>query len=233
MTFDKTLFETYEVLTDATVEMGTRATTKVAERGSRTLRMQCGSSFGVRKLKNVLNLPSFEYSLLSVRTLDKNRIQTTFGDGKCGIQNDSLIVATGSLNGSSYVVNTKSISSWKDPALVTTTVQLWHERMGHVDKRGITQMDRRGIVHGLKFKSQAVNSICEGCVKGKAHRSPIPKERTSVRASAVLDRVHSDVCGPVETFSIGKLVRSLGFHFQMGTSNMSVMSKQRRKCGER
>ena len=64
-------------------------------------------------------------------------------------------------------------------------------------------MARRGIVHGLKYKIKAVNSICEGCVKGKAHRSSIPKEITSIRASAVLDRVHSDVCGPVETFSIG------------------------------
>ena len=75
--------------------------------------------------------------------------------------------------------------------------------MAHVDKRGITQMARRGIVHGLKLKSQTVNSICEGCVKGKAHRSPIPKERTAVKASAVLERVHSDACGPVETCSIG------------------------------
>ena len=78
MTFDKTLFETYEDLTDATVEMGTKATTEVAARGSITLSMQGGSSFEVRKLKNVLHMPSFEYSLLSVSALDKNGIQTTF-----------------------------------------------------------------------------------------------------------------------------------------------------------
>ena len=202
MTYDKSLFETYELLPDANVEMGTKATTKVVGRGDITLKIQCESSFQVRKLENVLHIPSFEYSLLSVSALDKKGMQTTFGDGKCVIQKGSMVIATGTLNGSLYFVNTKKVQKPKESAFITS-LQLWHERMAHVDKRGITQMARRGIVNGLKLESHGSTPLCEGCLKGKSHKSPIPKVRTSQRALAMLDRVHSDVCGPIEIPSLG------------------------------
>lgn len=45
-------------------------------------------------------------------------------------------------------------------------------------------------------------NLCNGCILGKMHKSPFPKEGT--RASNVGDLVHSLVCGPMETISPGK-----------------------------
>ena len=189
-------------VSDSNVEMGTKATTKVVGRGSITLKLQCGSSFELRKLENVLHIPSFEYSLLSVSALDKKGMDTTFGNGQCVIRKGSLTVATGTLEGSLYVIHTRRLHPCKQSALVAS-LQLWHERMAHVDKQGITQMADRGVVRGLRMIDNGKNLVCEGCVKGKVHRSPIPKTRTSPRASDLLDKVHSDVCGPVEVPSLG------------------------------
>lgn len=75
--------------------------------------------------------------------------------------------------------------------------------MAHVNKRGIVQMVNHGVVRGVKIDKRSVDWKCDGCANGKAHPSPIPTERTSDRATGLLDRVHSDVCGPLEVPSIG------------------------------
>lgn len=50
MTLDQPPFDTYESVSDASVEVGTQTTTEVVGRGSIVLRLQCGSSFETRKL---------------------------------------------------------------------------------------------------------------------------------------------------------------------------------------
>ncbi len=200
--FDKSMFETYEPVTDMSVEMGTKATANVSGRGSIIVSMGCGSDYKVRKLAGVLHVPKFEYSLLSVSALDRRGMMTTFGGGECIIHNKSLTIATGVLEDTLYVIHTKPAPSNKETALLTS-LQLWHERMGHVNKRGITQMAEKGVAKGLKIKDRNVDLNCHHCAVSKAHRSPVPKERTSERAKGMLDRVHSDVCGPMEISSLG------------------------------
>jgi len=202
MTFDKSFFHTYESVSNGTVEMGTKDTAQVAGKGTVILQMKCGSTFETRKLENVLHIPDFEYSLLSVSAMDKKGISTTFANGDVSIRKGDTNVATGKLNGSLYVIETKPVRLPKENALVAS-LQLWHERLGHVDKRGISQMANRKVVDGLKIGGPATESICDDCAKGKASKANIPKIRTSSRASGMLDRVHSDVCGPLEVPSLG------------------------------
>lgn len=45
-------------------------------------------------------------------------------------------------------------------------------------------------------------SFCEGCMLGKQHRLPFP-ENTLFHTSNILELVHLDVCGPMQTQSIG------------------------------
>ncbi|KAL0335057.1 UNVERIFIED_CONTAM: Retrovirus-related Pol polyprotein from transposon TNT 1-94 [Sesamum radiatum] len=47
-------------------------------------------------------------------------------------------------------------------------------------------------------KSQAVEGACEACLQGKQHKKPFPSG-TSWRAKAVLELIHTDVCGPMRT----------------------------------
>ena len=97
MTFDKSLFHTYENVSNESVEMGTKDTAQVVGRGTVILKLQCGSPFETRKLDNVLHVPNFEYSLLSVSAMDKKGIKTTFANGEVLIQKGKVIVATGKI----------------------------------------------------------------------------------------------------------------------------------------
>jgi hypothetical protein len=45
-------------------------------------------------------------------------------------------------------------------------------------------------------------NLCNGCIQGKQHRQPFPKSGAT-RANDLLEIVHSDVCGPMKTTSLG------------------------------
>ena len=54
------------------------------------------------------------------------------------------------------------------------------------------------------------NHVCEGCILGKMHRFSFPKD-ANVLATHKLQLVHSDVCGPMRTPSIGGYLYFLTF----------------------
>ena len=60
------------------------------------------------------------------------------------------------------------------------------------------------FVNGIKFQHNDDESkeACDGCMKGKQTRKPFPKESTT-RANEILEVIHTDVCGPMETKSLG------------------------------
>lgn len=202
MTFDRSLFCTYERVSGMNVEMGTKAKADVVGRGDVNVKVTVGSETSYCRLQNVLHIPTFEYSLISVGQMDRNGIRTSFENGRCEIAHNNKIVATGLLRGSLYVLKAQKPDINTVKAHVAT-LDLWHRRLAHVNKKGISQMASQGVVRGLKFQGTTEDSFCEGCIAGKAHRADIPKERTSGRAEGLLDLVHSDVCGPMQVTSLG------------------------------
>ena len=56
-------------------------------------------------------------------------------------------------------------------------------------------------VSGIDLKKVEPRSFCEGCVQGKATRHK-PKPLGEIRSTRRLEKVHSDVCGPMQTASI-------------------------------
>ncbi|MCI65831.1 ubiquitin carboxyl-terminal hydrolase, partial [Trifolium medium] len=57
------------------------------------------------------------------------------------------------------------------------------------------------MVKGLPELQQSEDK-CVSCLTGKQHRDPIPKQ-ANWRASAKLELVHSDICGPIAPQSNG------------------------------
>ena len=55
---------------------------------------------------------------------------------------------------------------------------------------------------GINLPKQTKLSFCEGCVAGKMKRAPF-KPVGEIRSERKLQIVHSDVCGPMPTDSIG------------------------------
>ena len=62
-------------------------------------------------------------------------------------------------------------------------------------------MHRKCMVKGLPL-IQKLDSLCEGYMLGKQHRESFPVGK-SIRGKVPLEILHSDLCGPMQTPSIG------------------------------
>jgi len=93
------------------------------------------------------------------------------------------------------------MAALSDVAAVAS-LQLWDERLGHVNVAGVKRMIKNKDVVGLKCTSMVVQDICEPCVYGKAAMTPMPSAG-GVRVTRRLRLVHSDLGGPMSEPSRG------------------------------
>ena len=78
------------------------------------------------------------------------------------------------------------------------SVSLWHRWLDHISQNGMKVLSHFGYVPGFNFFDF---SVCEHCLYGKQTQSP--HKRGNSRKSEPLALVHSDVCVPMLTLSIG------------------------------
>ena len=78
---------------------------------------------------------------------------------------------------------------------------LWNFRFGHLNFGGIKLLHTKNMVKGLPLIDKP-DRVCEGCIFGKQHRDTIPVEK-SYRARTPIEIVHSDICGSMQTSSMG------------------------------
>jgi len=132
------------------------------------------------------------------------------------ILNGPDIIATATLIGHSYMLHTKR-NPVVHAALSTALVPIrsspiqhpsrksadsllqWHLRLGHIGFEGIKQL-AKDPASGIKLTSTAIEA-CAAWLQGKQTRHPSSKP--AQRASNTLDRVHSDLCGPMTPQSLG------------------------------
>ncbi|MCO5610117.1 hypothetical protein L7F22_064352 [Adiantum nelumboides] len=80
--------------------------------------------------------------------------------------------------------------------------ELWHARFGHVGYGSLMTLQHHNMVHDLSLFEMPPRHVCEGCVLGKMHRFAFSQDGL-VRGTRKLQLVHSDVCGPMRTPSVG------------------------------
>lgn len=152
-------------------------------------------------VKNVLCVPSLTTNLLSVSELIKNGNSVVFEPNRCLIRNKlGKLVAEAELIDGVYKMKLQT----QKCLLTSSTVngEAWHKRLGHINSNDMNKMKRCGLVDGLDYQDVFTTSkfSCEVCCEGKQSRLPFA---TGSRATEVLHIIHSDVCGPMETKSIG------------------------------
>lgn len=148
-------------------------------------------------LKGVQYVPGLTTNLLSVCQLISNGNRVCFHENGCDIFNsENVLVATASLNNNVYKLNV-----CKDQTVCFQAVSsdVWHQRLGHINDSYLNKTAK--LVDGLMCKGEARIGNCEVCCKGKQARLSFPKEGS--RAQQLLEVIHSDICGPMETTSLG------------------------------
>lgn len=153
-------------------------------------------------IKDVLCVPSLTTNLLSVSQLIKNGNSVVFDDNNCYIRNkmNKLVATAESINGVYKLKTNETECMLAAPAVASA--ELWHRRLGHINRCDMEKM-KNGIVDGLSYPttSNMLKEKCVTCCEGKQTR--LPFSHVGERSNATLEIVHADLCGPMETKSIG------------------------------
>lgn len=153
-------------------------------------------------LSNVLYVPNLKVNLFSVGcVLDKGFTMVSNSD-RCELKDkNGKVRAIAERSSKLYKMKFSRVSygcvaessNEKKQDIVT-----WHNRLAHQDINHIRDVLRRS---NIKYKDNEAEFVCERCLEGKQHK--FPYQGSDSRASKVLEIVHADVCGPMETESLG------------------------------
>lgn len=148
-------------------------------------------------IEDVLYIPEIDGNLLSVRKLTKNGYIIIFTEEECQIKKNNELIATAKLEEKLYKLKIRNCDVVKTVQNISSyDVNLLHDRFGHRDFEAIYQLMRNNLVENIKVVGK--KRQCEVCIKGKMTRKEFPKQSTN-RRNQVLDLVHTDICGPMQT----------------------------------
>ena len=159
------------------------------------------------RIENVLFVPELGQNLLSVHTIAHKGINVLFTDDQCEfrkIDTQKLCSTARVHKGCSqyelggFVVKNQEVSI----AEITSDLELWHQRLGHVNQETIKTMSSKDIIKDLHVEKDSKIDFCESCTLGKQTREQFPKTG-GTRAEELLEIIHSDVCGPMPVRSLG------------------------------
>jgi hypothetical protein len=152
-------------------------------------------------LKDVWYVPDASTRLFSVQAAAQNGYSTTLNKKGVVIRStDGTGVASGKLINDLYVLALRVCipqhAAEVHLATQAETLQLWHERLGHQNKRHVMK-----VLKQYDINVEANKEFCDGCALGKAHRQSFGT-RTN-RPSTVGEQINADVCGPMTETSAG------------------------------
>ncbi|GBP22524.1 Retrovirus-related Pol polyprotein from transposon TNT 1-94 [Eumeta japonica] len=78
-------------------------------------------------------------------------------------------------------------------------VYIWHQSMGHLNFQDLTKIVEN--TNGVKISKKDDKLTCLTCLKGKQKRLPFKHNESKI--TKLLELVHSDICGAMETRSLG------------------------------
>lgn len=155
------------------------------------------------KIEDVLYVPSIKGNLISVKRLAEKGYAINFDNQHCEISLDSMCIAIGDIKNNLY----KLREPHRICAIGNATqscIHEWHSVLGHRDIEVVKTLATGKHVEGVTFgkcTAECSNKLnCEICLQGKMSRIKFPK-RSENRANDLLQLVHSDVCGPMQTLS--------------------------------
>lgn len=144
-------------------------------------------------LEDVLVTEGLRHNLLSVQQIEKRGGSLTFKNGKVEIRFNDVLAAVGFREKEMYVIEFDKIVSANVACKCDhTSDELWHRRMGHL---GMSNVSKLPQCSSTNMKISGKLPFCQVCVEGRSTRKPYTGQRTPT--TRPLQRVHSDVCGPM------------------------------------
>ena len=146
----------------------------------------------------VLLVPGLRANLISVSKTTAGN--WTFNSNSCSLYSNvnNQHILTAQLQHGLYVVKARdlaySLAASADSGI--SSLEDWHQRLGHLNKESIMKLAREDRIEGLsQVGQQELKKFhCDYCIIGKGTRLPSPPN--AIRASQPLETVHIDLWGP-------------------------------------
>jgi hypothetical protein len=153
-------------------------------------------------LNNVLYVPSLRINLISVASLEDDGYECLFGNNKCTIKFDDVIIGLAPHRDMLYklslndfpVMNVCDVTNKRRRITTSdneTFSKLWHCRLGHISRGRMERLIKEEILALLDFSDL---DHCIECIKGKYVKHI--KMTGATCSSGVIEIIHTDICGP-------------------------------------
>lgn len=223
------LFANFKPVSGRRVRLGDGHTLPIKGRGDiRATVPLPGNKSTVRIFTNVQFVPDLAVNLLSVATLTDEGFSAYFSGDACTIRDstDHIVGRAQKIAHRLYYLTvtpstTASVTDgWVNitqgtGSLPAAALRLWHQRLGHLNEAAVQQLFSKRMIADIEEQLRRVRKRwrrdrqstppsppCEACALGKSHRQP-HSTAPGTRASAPLELVHTDVCGPFRVRGTG------------------------------
>ena len=213
MTGNKELFGKLDSSIHTEVKLGNDSKVTVNGEGDVPIFDRSGKR---RTVEDVYYVPGLKCNLISVGQLMDKDYEVRFKRKVCTILDNSpkkqLIARIEMTKNRMYPLCLKSSLTDVETAYKVNSQDqswLWHLRYGHLHFGGLKMLHHKQMVRGLPSIEQPTSS-CESCIMAKQHRDSFPSG-VAYRAKSCLEIVHSDLCGSMQTPSLGGNLYFLSF----------------------
>jgi hypothetical protein len=134
---------------------------------------------------------------MSTHALAQKGAEVSFTQSSFKIVVNQRCVAEGYLEDNLYWLDASSIGL-NAHVKSAATLDTWHQQMGHMSHAALKSYGPSALTGMDLDSSTTVPSVCCGCEVGKSTRKTFSASSTK-RTSAILEVVHSDLAGPMQT----------------------------------
>lgn len=184
------------------VSLGDDSTCEVKGRGTILIKRSVNNEWLDGKLEDVLYVPSLRKNLFSTGVCTTKGCVLELETNNVRVYRENVLIAYGiKQENNLFRMMFKVTRKTEVNSASLNSLETWHKRLGHINRRSLCEMVKKGLVNGVTLSDQD-DFFCESCQFGKQHRLSFkPKERT--RKTEVGELIHTDLCGPMSEESIG------------------------------
>jgi hypothetical protein len=192
------LFSSYKQLHDGNLMILTAngSSTPAVAKGNVIVNLETGKV----RIRNVFHVPGLAVNLLSIPQLAATGVTITFTATDAVLSRNGETIARALHPRNRYVLSTSS------PEVALAVMQpmapfdLWHKRLGHLGRKKVAGLNitATGLDHCIDIPKHI--SPCDVCLRSKLCQT---NRRFITRpANKILERVHTDFCGPLQVQGI-------------------------------
>ncbi|CAM8998987.1 unnamed protein product [Rhodiola kirilowii] len=158
---------------------------------------------GLPRLKDVFLVKGLQANLISISQLCDGEHHVQFTQNECVVlnKNDEPVLTGRRSSNNCYLLNLGKPNGETTCLLSKTEeMNLWHQRMGHVNLRTLHKIASDGLVRGIPKVKGELSVVCGDCQIGKQIKVP-HKSTTQINTNRPLELLHIDLMGPMQVVS--------------------------------